>query len=108
VTDQQQLDLHVDQQPPRLSPRQQRALDVMQTAGRDGLHAAELGARVHAWQERHPADKPCEWCETAGLEMLKALRRHGLVRERRPRGQRGYWQAVGAASAAFGELPEGF
>jgi hypothetical protein len=96
----------IETPPPPLTPRQQHVADALHQAGHDGLTAAQAGAYVHAQQGRHAEDRPCDWCTTAGNEILKALRKRGLARQRgRPR----IWVAVDAKpDAAFGELPKGF
>jgi hypothetical protein len=67
----------------RLTDRQAHALEKITDAGYDGLHTDELGAIVHAFTGKHPADQLCEWCGSAGLEVGKALRGKALVQQRR-------------------------
>lgn len=84
---------------PKLTVRQQRALDHVQARGAAGIHADELGALMHA--DHHPPDARCDYCGTTGNELLRTLRRKGLVRYRRGRDAlAGYWQAVGAATTS--------
>lgn len=82
--------------PPVLTNRQQRALDAITRAGWGGLASNDLGAHVHA----HPDDGRCEFCGSAGSELGKALRRKGLVRQRRVKTPGGdcfmVWVAVAA------------
>lgn len=66
---------------PVLTARQQTAYDAIQQAGSDGLATDELGALLH----RHGRDDRCEWCPRTGLEVGRALRAKGLVRQRRRR-----------------------
>lgn len=71
--------------PPKLSDRQQAALDALKAAGYDGLHTDELGAIVHSFSLKHGAAMRCEWCGAAGQEVGKALRAKGLAQQRRRR-----------------------
>jgi hypothetical protein len=103
-----QLEL-LEQELRPLTPRQQAVLDALQRAGQDGLLPAEAGAIVHMAQGRHGPGLGCRWCPTAGLEILRALRKRGLARQRgRPR----VWVAVGVPTpdppGMSSELPEGF
>ena len=86
--------------PPKLTPRQQRALELVTQAGADGIHADELGAALHAEYRKHTVEARCMWCGQTGQSILKALKAKGLVRYRRGNAQRaGYWQAVDAQEA---------
>jgi len=68
---------------PVVKGRQAAALNAIREAGWDGLASDELGAHVHGWQGKHPADQVCEWCPTVGLEIGRRLRELGLVKQRR-------------------------
>lgn len=83
--------------PPRLTERQQVALDL--TAG-DGATDLEVGVELHArkgcgYCREH---QPCEYAASTGREVLVALRKKGLVVRRRS----GLWQHVGTATSAAG------
>lgn len=77
--------LHLFDLPPasNLTDRQTVALTAITAAGYDGLHTDELGAHVHAWQGKHPADETCEWDGSVGRELGVRLRELGLVQQRR-------------------------
>lgn len=86
---------------PDLTPRQQHALELVQAAGANGMHADELGALLHAEYRKHGADERCTWCGSTGNSILKALRKKRLVRYRRGTPARpGYWEAVNVLAAA--------
>lgn len=73
-----------------LTERQQFVLELVQHAGSEGLAADEVGARLCARRGKHDVDDRCQWCPTSGREVLKALRRRGLVKSRR----NGSWYAL--------------
>lgn len=84
-----------------LTDRQQRAYRAILAAGYDGITSENLGAAVGAQPD---------WQKTAGSEVGKALRRKGLVQQRRRDG-RMVWTRVGKLSRAGErdyELPGGF
>lgn len=88
---------------PRLTDRQQRALDLISRLA--PIPSDELGAYLH----RHGPDSRCQWCATTGAEVGEALRRKGLVKRRRGKG----WVLMAGAAdkpadPVFGEFPEGF
>lgn len=86
---------------PSLTPRQTRALELVRTAGVDGIHADELGAALHAEYRKHGADRRCRFCGKTGQDILGALKRKGLVRYRRGKGGlAGFWQATDAPERA--------
>jgi hypothetical protein len=89
----EQLNL-VDQQP-KLTDRQERALEIIRAAGRDGIPSDEFGQQIHAWQGKHDLETLCEWCPTSGRELGKALRKKGLVKSRRD----GHWYALDGIAA---------
>jgi hypothetical protein len=62
-----------------LTERQNRAYEAIKETGWGGLHTEEVGQAVH----QHPGDSMCEWCPSAGMELGRALRAKGLVRQRR-------------------------
>jgi hypothetical protein len=97
---------------PRLTDRQQHALQTIQQAGWAGLHTDELGAHIHDWQRKHSSDETCEWCATSGLEVGRALRAKGLVQQRRRKAPGGdtvmVWTVSGRlprASSDSNEIP---
>ena len=81
------------QVPAKLTPRQAHALALLQAAGADGLTPVLLGAALHDWSGTHPAGRTCDYCHSAGSEVLRALRRKGVARCRRV-GGRMVWQAT--------------
>lgn len=83
--------------PPKLTDRQQFALELVQRAGTDGVHAEEIGAAWHAHHGKHDADARCMYDGSNGKQVLNELKRKGLVRYRRGNASRpGFWLAVGA------------
>ena len=78
---------------PKLTPKQAKALEFLRDAGQDGVTPDELGALMHAWGLSHPADERCQFCRSRGSELLRALRKKGVARQRRVDG-RTFWQAV--------------
>lgn len=81
---------------PKLTDRQQRALDLIKAAGYDGLTSDELGARIH---DRHSDDQRCAFCGSTGLELGRALRNKGYAQQRRRKAPGGdlymVWTVVG-------------
>jgi hypothetical protein len=67
---------------PTLTDRQQHALNTIQTAGQDGIHADELGAALHQLRGTHKAGARCLYCGQEGVQMTRRLRDLGLVRYR--------------------------
>lgn len=105
---------------PKLTERQQRALEHITVAGWAGLSSDELGAKMH---DRHSDDDRCAFCGSTGNELGRALRTKGLAVQRRRRGPGGdgymVWtipgrleepQPVSAASGSipYNEFPPGF
>src|SRR4051812_26297019 len=78
---------------PKLTPRQQQALDYLRQSGTDGLTPVLLGAMIHQSTGTHPVGARCDFCATAGHGLLRALRRKGVARQRRVDG-RTFWQAT--------------
>ena len=102
---------------PKLTERQQRALDLLEQAGYDGLTSDDLGAKMH----QHGDDDRCQFCGSTGNELGRALRSKGLVQQRRRRAPGGdhymVWTVVGKldaprdekpTSVPYNEFPEGF
>jgi len=75
--------LQLFQLDPVVKGRQHAALEAIRLAGWDGLASDELGAHVHGWQGKHPADETCEWCPVVARELGTKLRDLKLVRQRR-------------------------
>jgi len=93
---------------PRLTERQQRAYNLIEAAGWDGLRTDELGAALH--HPKHELNDRCGWCSSAGNEAGAALRRKGVVRQRRRRDANGLvftvWTTADAKPPAHeGEIP---
>lgn len=83
---------------PKLTDRQQFALELVKGAGVDGIHADEVGAAWCARRDKHPASSRCRWCGSNGKDVLEELKRKDLVRYVRGRGPVvGFWRVVGAA-----------
>lgn len=75
-----------------LTDRQTRALEIVQAAGVDGLTAFELG--IHFTSE--------QYARGTGLQLARALKKRGLVRQRRG----GVYVAVNARPAGMtDEIP---
>lgn len=89
---------------PKLTVRQARALELLTAAGHDGLHADELGARMHEEKNdrwAHPRDQRCVYCGQTGTELLHALRNKGLATYRRAKNSiPGAWIANAAPEGA--------
>lgn len=87
---------------PKLTGRQQRALQTITDAGWDGITSYDLGCRlgVHTM-----------WAATSGHDVGVALRRKGLVQQRR-RGRSMVWTVAGKLDRPDvdgpGDLPEDF
>lgn len=85
-------------QAPRLTDRQQFALQQLRGAGGEGLHADELGALLCERNGRHPAGTRCVYDGQNGNQILRALRAKGLAGYRRGRGQTpGAWISTTAS-----------
>jgi hypothetical protein len=84
---------------PALTDRQHFALDAV-TRQQDGLAAAEVGALWHQERGKHAAGVRCEWCTRDGTQLLKSLRKKGLIVRRRS----GLWQSL-AKPEAGGTVP---
>lgn len=83
---------------PTLTPRQARALEIVQQHPA-GIHADELGAILHEEHHRHSRDQRCQFDGANGNSILKALRKKGLVRYRRGRDfTAGHWEATTPAA----------
>lgn len=79
-----QLDLTGAEHPlekPELTERQQFALDTLRQLG--FAQAVEIGAALHFRRGRHTLDAYCTYCSSEGTSVLRALKRKGLVRQRR-------------------------
>lgn len=87
-------------QPPpatgNLTARQSFALRYLERHRQDGVKADELGAALHARRGRHPEGERCRFCSNEGQDVLRALRRKGLARQRRGIG----WVALSAPGPA--------
>lgn len=96
-------------EPKPLTERQQFTLDLVTAAGRQGLNSDDVGAAWCAHRGKHDTDERCQWCGVAGREVLRALRRRGLVRSRRT----GEWYATNlppetAIDPDVDPFPEGY
>lgn len=88
---------------PKLTAKQQHALEILIAAGPEGVTPRFLGAQIHAtWKAKHTATDRCDFCGTEGTGLLKALRRKGVARQRRVDG-RVFWQATGLRVSGMSE-----
>lgn len=78
---------------PKLTERQSFALAFLRGTGTTGLKPGTLGRLIHIRAGRHGDDRPCDWCASTGLELLRALRAKGVARQRLVEG-RMVWQAT--------------
>jgi hypothetical protein len=91
-----------------LTARQRYALEVI--ADLQPVTSDELGAHLCSRRGKHTTDRRCEYDAVNGREVARALRRKGLVRERRGEG----WYSTSTPRCRSdldlgpGELPEGF
>lgn len=101
----------------KLTARQRLALEFI--AANQPVPSDELGALLH--EERmqrggrgHHRDQLCQWCTDEGKQMGAALRRHGLVRQKRHAGwvlASGYRPSTEGTKQEprdRGSFPEGF
>ena len=93
---------------PKLTERQQRAYNLIEAAGWDGLRTDELGAALH--HPKHGLNERCAFCVSAATEVGAALRRKGVVRQRRRRDANGLvftvWTTVDAKPPVHeGDIP---
>lgn len=74
-----------------------------------GVSSDEIGALIHAHSDKHSSEQRCQWCTSAGRQVLHALRKKKLVRQQRGVGWRALHNeerpVVGTALNAF---PPGF
>lgn len=91
-----------------LRERQLFVLELVRSAGPNGLTADQVGAQLCARRDKHTVDEICEWCAANGREVLTALRNHGKVKSRRS----GQWYALeGVVTPQANDVdpfPEGF
>lgn len=91
---------------PKLTDRQQFALQFVTANRTDGVTADEVGAAWCEQKGKHSADDRCQFDGQSGTEVLKALRTKGLVKyRRRTRLLEGAWLAVGASEPRTVEVP---
>jgi hypothetical protein len=87
----------------RLTDRQRKAHDAIRATGWHGISSSRLGAILHP----HGDDQRCEYCNTAGTEVAKALRSKGLVvLRRRHKPDRGFHMVWVDAEAKKPRAPE--
>jgi hypothetical protein len=67
-----------------LTLRQQSILDLVRTHARDGVSSEQAGAHWHSLRSQHPPEDRCRFCRNDGGSILSALRKRGLVKQRRP------------------------
>ena len=95
---------------PKLTHRQQAALDALAQAGADGLEASEVGALLHelkADRWSHNRNDRCRFCPQTGNEVLKALAAKGLARYRRKTARApGAWLYTGNTATIPEPQPE--
>jgi hypothetical protein len=72
--------------PPKLTDRQQFALELLERAGAEGLSADEIGAAWCEQRGRHSALTRCTYCGRNGQGLANELKAKGLARYRRKKG----------------------
>ena len=90
----------------KLTSRQRYALDVIASHG--PIQSVELGAYLCERRGKHSHDVVCEWCQSSGKEVGRALAKRGLVKRRRGEGWvPADWQPDYGSSAiqGDGEIP---
>lgn len=92
----------------RLTPRQTLVLTLAQHQPA-GITATDAGTALHADTCRWCRDgQPCKYAASAGLEVLRALKKKALVKQRRG----GIWQATrpidNGPDPSTDPFPEGF
>lgn len=80
--------------PPKLTDRQARALGILRAAGPDGMTGEDLGTEFGA---------SFRWAKSTGLELARALKRKGYVRQARG----GIYVALDAEPAKAQDVPSG-
>lgn len=66
-----------------LTWRQQSVLDLVRRHGAQGISSEMAGALWHSILSKHSAEGRCRFCRSDGRSILVALRKRGLVKERR-------------------------
>jgi ribosomal protein S27AE len=80
----------------KLTERQEFALRAVLDHP-DGLSGEDVGRLVHEHFQKHrPGFTTCDFCQSAGLELLRALKDRGLVAQRRG----GIYQAIAGSRGA--------
>ena len=69
-----------------LTWRQQSILDLVRTHARDGVSSEQAGAFWHSLRSQHATEDRWRFCRKDGRSILGALRKRGLVKQRRPDG----------------------
>lgn len=81
-----------------LTERQQQVLELVETAGRDGVEPALVGAVLHELRGRHTSDMRCPFCSDDGKQALRALQKLKRVTRRKS----GWWTLPNRKRAARG------
>jgi hypothetical protein len=76
-----------------LTWRQQSVLDLVRRHGSNGIPTEQAGALAHAQSSKHGPETRCRFCRDDGRSILAALRKRGLVKERRADG---FWTTPSA------------
>jgi hypothetical protein len=76
-----------------LTWRQQSVLDLVRAHGSRGIPSEQAGALAHAQSSKHGQETRCRFCRDDGRSILVALRKRGLVKQRRADG---FWTTPSA------------
>lgn len=93
----------------KLTPRQRYALERIRENA--PLTSAELGAMLHEYAMKHSHDQICEWCQSNGVAVGRALAVKGLVKRKREGWVPEGWRRPLPPSVQIGTddpWPEGF
>ena len=66
-----------------LTWRQRSVLDLVRAHGSRGIPSEQAGALAHAQSSKHGPEVRCRFCRDDGRSILAALRKRGLVKQRR-------------------------
>lgn len=69
-----------------LTWRQQSILDLVRCHGQRGISSEMAGALAHSLRSKHSPEGRCRFCRDDGGSILTALRKRGLVKQRRADG----------------------
>jgi hypothetical protein len=81
-----------------LTWRQQSVLDLVRRHGSNGIPTEQAGAFAHALSSKHGPETRCRFCRDNGRSILAALRKRGLVKQRRADG---FWTPSAQSEAGY-------